>query len=148
MEQVGIEAMSQPYDLLLGRKTYEAFAAHWANAEESPPANMLNNATKYVVTKTLDNLDWQHSIPITGDIAVEVAKLKEQDGHLLQVHGSWQLNQLLLANDLVDEFRLWTFPVTVGSGKRLFADGVAPNNLKLVKTEITSNGVVMGIYRR
>ena len=77
-----------------------------------------------------------------------MAKLKAQDGLLLQVHGSWQLIQLLLANDLVDEFRLWTFPVTVGSGKRLFADGVAPNNLKLVKTEPTSNGVVMGIYRR
>ena len=96
----------------------------------------------------LKDLDWNKSIPVTGDVARGVAKLKAEEGPLLQVHGSWQLIQTLLANDLIDEFRLWTFPVVVGRGKRLFSQNAVGHGLTLVKSGATSNGVVMGIYRR
>lgn len=148
MEQVEQAAMAQPFDLLFGRRTYDIFAGHWPNAPASAHGQKLNDATKYVVTSTLTKLDWQNSVPITGDVAAEIAKIKESDGPLLQVHGSSQLIQTLLANNLIDEFRLWTFPVVLGSGKRLFSQGTVPANLKLIKTDTTSNGVVMGIYRR
>ena len=117
MEQVGRVAMAAPYDLLLGRKTYELFAAHFPDAGDDHP---MNNATKFVATSTLTNLAWKNSVPLTGDVAAEVSRLKSQDGPLLQVHGSGQLIQTLFSHELVDEFRLWTFPVIVGSGKRLF----------------------------
>ena len=149
MEQVGEVAMSSPYDLLLGRKTYELFAPHWENAEsDDGPAGILNNAVKYVATNTLTNLSWRNSIAVTGDIATEIKNLKAQDGPLLQVHGSQQLIQLLLAHDLVDEYRLWTFPVAVGAGKRLFEDVAELPPLTLTKTESTANGALMAIYRR
>ena len=148
MEQVIEEAMATPYDLLLGRKTYETFAEHWPNAGDSPIANRLNNATKYVVTSTLNTLEWTNSKRITGDILAEISRLKTQDGPLLQVHGSCQLIQALLSHELIDEFRLWTFPLVVGPGKRLFGQNSIPTNLTLMKTSTTSNGVVMGIYRR
>ena len=148
MAQVMEEAMAAPYDLLLGRKTYESFAAHWPQVENDPHADRLNAATKYVATSTPSELAWQNSVPITGDIAAEIARLKSQDGPLLQVHGSWQLIQTLLSHGLIDEFRLWTFPVLVGPGKRLFGDGTRPTDLTLVKTRTTRNGVTMSIYRR
>ena len=148
MAQVEEEAMAQPFDLLFGRKTYESFSAYWPNVDNSAHADKLNNATKYVATSTLSELEWKNSTPITADIAAEVSRLKEQDGPLLQVHGSWQLIQTLLSHNLIDEFRLWTFPVVVGPGKRLFDQGSVPTDLTLVKTKSTSNGVVMGIYRR
>ena len=148
MEQVMEEAMAAPYDLLLGRKTYEIFAAHWPYAGDDPIANKLNNATKFVATSTLSKLEWKNSTRITGDIAAEVSRLKDQDGPLLQVHGSWQLIQTLLSHELIDEFRLWFFPVVVGPGKRLFGQDTVPTGLKLVKTKTTSNGVMMSIYRR
>ena len=141
MEQVKEEAMAAPYDLLLGRKTYELFAAS-SNAEQ------MKNATKFVATSTLRELEWENSVRIAGDIAAEVSRLKAQDGPLLQVHGSWQLIQTLLAHDLIDEFRLWIFPVVVGSGKRLFGRDTVPTGLTLMKTRATSNGAVMCIYRR
>ena len=121
MEQVEQEAMAQPFDLLFGRRTYDIFAGHWPNAPESTHGQKLNDATKYVATSTLTKLEWQNSVPITGDVAAQVAKIKESDGPLLQVHGSSQLIQTLLANNLIDEFRLWTFPVVLVSGKRLFS---------------------------
>ena len=148
MAQVMEEAMAAPYDLLLGRKTYESFAAYWPHVDNDPHADKLNNATKYVATSTLSKLEWKNSIRITGDIPAEVSRLKHQDGPLLQVHGSWQLIQTLLSHDLVDEFRLWIFPVVVGRGKRLFGQDTVPTGLTLVKTKTTSNGVMMGIYRR
>ena len=148
MAQVFEEAMAAPYDLLLGRKTYQSFAGHWPNIANNPVADRLNKATKFVVTSTLSNLEWQNSLPITGDIASEVARLKDQDGPLLQVHGSWQLIQTLLSHGVIDEFRLWTFPVVVGPGKRLFDPGAIPAGLTLVKTGSTPNGVIMSIYRR
>ena len=130
MEQVKEEAMAAPYDLLLGRKTYELFAAS-SNAEQ------MKNATKFVATSTLRELEWENSVRIAGDIAAEVSRLKAQDGPLLQVHGSWQLIQTLLAHDLIDEFRLWIFPVVVGSGKRLFGRDTVPTGLTLMKTRAT-----------
>lgn len=148
MEQVEREAMSQPFDLLFGRKTYELFANHWPNAPKSAHGQKLNDATKYVATSTLTDLRWQISVPITGNAAAEVSRLKAQDGPLLQVHGSGEFIQTLFANDLVDEFRLWTFPVVVGNGKRLFQPGMPPANLELVKSESTAAGVIMAIYRR
>ena len=147
MEQVMREAMADPYDPLFGRKTYESFAPYWTSAD-GPVAKKMNNATKFVATSTLGDLQWKNSSRITGDIAKEVSRLKEQDGPLLQVHGSWQLIQALLAHGLIDEFRLWTFPVVVGSGKRLFATGTVPTGLALTKTETCSNGAVMSFYRR
>jgi len=149
MAQVKEEAMAEPYDLLLGRKTYELFAPHFSNiGDDDGEAALLNNATKYVATNSLNNLDWNNSFPITGDVAAGVARLKSEEGPLVQVHGSWQLIQTLLANDLIDEVRLWTFPVIVGSGKRLFGQYPARQDLTLVRSGTTSNGVVMGIYRR
>ena len=148
IEQVEREAMSQPFDLLFGRNTYDAFAGYWPNAPESAHRKKLNDATKYVATSRTNGLDWENSVQITGDVPAEIAKLKESDGPLLQVHGSAQLLQTLLTHQLIDEFRLWTFPVVVGSGKRLFDEGSVPTNVGLRKTASTSNGVVMSIYRR
>lgn len=148
MAQVGREAMAQPYDLLLGRKTYEIFAAAFSAADDQDPAAaQLNQAKKFVVTSTLRALPWQNSVPIHGDIAAQVSQLKQQDGPLLQVHGSWQLIQTLLAQRLIDEFRLWTFPVVAGAGKRLFADGAVPGRLELIKSAACANGAYMSFYR-
>ena len=147
MEQVMREAMSAPYDLLLGRKTYELFATSFSNTNvDNPVAAKLYNATKYVVTNTLSSFEWKNSVPVSGDIGAEISKLKGQDGPLLQVHGSWQLIQALLSHGLVDEFRLWTFPVVVGSGKRLFGNGVRPMEFNLIKTDTCSSGAVMHFY--
>jgi len=150
MAQVGKEAMATPYDLLLGRTTYENFErAHSVkddgNADVKSPMDV---AKKYVVTSSTKPLSWQNSHRISGDILAKIERLKSTDGPLLQIHGSWQLIQLLLAHDLIDEFRLWTFPVNLGEGKKLFAGNVSKNDLDLVKTEATGNGVVMNIYRR
>ena len=144
MEQVGKVAMAAPYDVLLGRKTYQLFAANFpAEGDEHP----MNNATKFVATSTLSELEWKNSVPITGDIPAEVSRLKDQDGPLLQVHGSWELVQMLLSHGLIDEYRLWTFPVVVGSGKRLFGEGTVPTGLKLIRTDPCSSGAIMSIYR-
>ncbi|MDJ0704459.1 MAG: dihydrofolate reductase family protein [Leptolyngbyaceae cyanobacterium MO_188.B28] len=149
MEQVMEEAMAAPYELLLGRKTYETFAAHFSTlGDDNPVACKLNKATKYVITSTLSSLQWKNSECVTGDIATEVSRLKKQDGPLLQVHGSWRLIQALLSHGLIDEYRLWIFPVLVGSGKRLFDQGVVPTNLDLVKTGATPSGALMSIYKR
>jgi dihydrofolate reductase len=149
MPQVNAEAMAAPCDLLFGRKTYDLFAAHWPSVgDDNPHARFLNAARKYVATSQPQGLGWHNSVAITDDVVAEVAKLKAQDGPLLQVHGSWQLVQTLLANELVDEIRLWTFPVVVGPGKRLFDAGAVPEGLTLVKSAPTGNGVVMGVYRR
>jgi dihydrofolate reductase len=139
------EWVAKPFDLLLGRKTYEIFAAHWPY-DEGPMADGLNGATKYVASTTLDKLDWANSNLIEGDVAAAVAQLKEQDGPEIQVHGSAGLIQTLLANRLVDELRIWTFPVVVGPGKRLFGDGTAPGDLKLIDSRTTATGVLVATY--
>ena len=142
MELVGREAMAEPYDILFGRNTYDMFAAH------ATSDHMMHNSRKIVATSNPETLGWNNSTAITGDIAEAIVRLKQEDGPLLQVHGSCELIQTLLSHNLVDELRLWTFPVIVGSGKRLFGTGMVPASLKLMKTDCTSNGVVMGIYRR
>ncbi len=142
MDQVRAEARAEPYDVVFGRRTYDLFAA-CATAQHP-----MNKAKKIVATSSPQTLAWQNTSPITGDIAQEVMRLKQADGPLLQVHGSSELLQTLLAQDLVDELRLWTFPVSVGCGKRLFGHDTGLANFQLKKVDATSNGVVMTIYRR
>jgi dihydrofolate reductase len=149
------ESMGQPFDLLLGRKTYEIFAAYWPHATDDPAARdaavVLNNATKYVVSTTLDKAEWQNSIlirPGERDVPDQIRRLKEQDGPELQVHGSSQLIQTLLQHDLVDRFFLRIYPVLLGSGKRLFADGTIPAGLRLVDSKTSTTGVIIATYER
>ncbi|MGH2757635.1 MAG: dihydrofolate reductase family protein [Actinomycetota bacterium] len=137
--------MGKPLDLLLGRKTYEIFAGFWPRATEEQGAKPLNDATKYVASRTLDSLEWEPSVLIE-DAAEGVAALKQEDGPELQVHGSQNLIQTLLRLNLIDQFNLWTFPVVVGPGKRLFADGTVPSGLRLVDSTISTTGVVIGTY--
>jgi dihydrofolate reductase len=143
-QQIG-EAMSQPFDLVLGRKTYEIFAAHWP-FDEGPIADAINGATKHVASTTLDSVDWAGSRLIEGDVATAIRSLKEEDGPELQVLGSSDLLQTLLGNGLVDEFRLWVFPVIAGSGKRLFGEGAAPAGLRLVSSSTSTSGVTIATY--
>ena len=142
--------MNKPFDLLLGRKTYEIFAAHWpyVKTDGDPVAAGINKARKYVASKTLKNLDWSNSEIIKGDIPTEVRKLKEREGPEIQVHGSGGLVQTLLKHDLVDELWLKIFPITLGRGKRLFAEGTIPAGFKLLEGEISPNGVIVATYAR
>jgi dihydrofolate reductase len=140
-------ALNRPFDLLLGRRTYEIFAAHWPHSSD-PGADVLNNATKYVASRTLDRLEWSNSRLLEGDAADAVARLKAEDGPEIQVHGSSNLIQTLLQHDLVDEYRLWIFPLVLGTGKRLFADGAIPRGMKLVESATSTTGVVITTYER
>ena len=142
--------MNHPFDLLLGRKTYEIFAAHWPYVEtgEDFIAAGINNAKKYVASRTLTVLEWRNSELIRGEVAKEVKKLKEQDGPEIQVHGSGNLIQTLLKHDLVDELWLKIFPVTLGRGKRLFAEGTIPAGFKLLACESSPGGAITASYAR
>jgi dihydrofolate reductase len=146
MGQVMGEAMSEPFDLVLGRKTYDIFAAYWPHAPEEAGAKPLNHATKYVASRSRPTLEWSHSVLIEGEAAEGIAALKQEDGPELQVHGSGDLIQTLLRHNLVDEFRLWVFPLVIGSGKRLFSEGTIPSGLKLVDSKVSTTGVVIGTY--
>jgi dihydrofolate reductase len=146
MGQVMGEAMSKPFALVLGRKTYDIFAAFWPNAPEEAGGKQLNDATKYVASRGRPALEWRNSVLIEGDAAAGIAALKQKDGPELQVHGSGNLIQTLLRHNLVDEFRLWVFPVVIGSGKRLFSDGAVPVGLRLVDSKVSTTGVVIGTY--
>ena len=146
MGQVMGEAMSTPFDLVLGRRTYDIFAAHWPRATEQDGAKPLNDATKYVASRGHPTLEWSNSVLIEGNAAGGVAALKEEPGPELQVHGSGNLIQTLLRHGLVDEYRLWVFPVVIGSGKRLFSDGTIPSGLRLVDSKVSTTGVVIGTY--
>jgi dihydrofolate reductase len=141
------EAMAVPSDLLLGRKTYEIFAAHWPNAGDDPAAKKLNEAVKHVASRTLRTLTWQNSRLIAGDVVAAVVRLKKEDGPELQVHGSSNLIQTLLSAGLIDQFRLWVFPVVVGKGKRLFGDGAPASSLTLVDSQRSTTGVLINTYR-
>ena len=148
-EQVGQfmdELMSVPFDLVLGRKTYDIFAAHWPHASEDDGAKQMNDATKYVASRSHPTLEWSHSVLVEGDAAEGIAALKEEDGPELQVHGSANLIQTLLRHNLVDQYRLLIFPVVIGSGKRLFSDGTIPSGLQLVDSTVSTTGVVMATY--
>jgi dihydrofolate reductase len=140
--------MAKPFDMLLGRKTYEIFAGYWPNQKNEPTADRLNAAKKYVVSTTLSKLDWNNSTLLTGDVVEEVKKLKTQDGAEIQVHGSSNLIQTLLKSDLVDEFRLKIFPVTIGMGKRLFGDGTIPASFRLLENKASPTGVIVATYAR
>jgi dihydrofolate reductase len=145
-----IKQTSKPFDLLLGRRTYEIFAAYWpyVNADQNPFAAKLNNAKKYVASKTLTKLDWNNSELINGDVPEGIKRIKEQDGLEIQVHGSSNLVQTLLKHDLVDELWLKIFPVTLGRGKRLFAEGSIPAGFKLLESGISPSGVIIANYER
>jgi dihydrofolate reductase len=146
-EMMGQMAEADPYELLLGRGTYEIFAAHWPYSE-GLIADHLNNTRKHVASTTLEQVDWNNSTLITGDVAKYVATLKGQDGPEIQVHGSPGLVQTLLEHDLIDEFRMWIFPAVIGTGKRFFGDGTIPVGLKLVDSKVFKTGVTVNTYER
>jgi dihydrofolate reductase len=135
---------------LLGRKTYEMFAASWPNATDpgDESAAALNTRPKFVASRTLAQLTWNNSHLLQGDVALAVSKLKEQDGDEIQVHGSGALLQTLLERDLVDTFRIWQFPVVLGSGKRLFGSGAVPLAFRLVESHASPAGAVLSVYER
>jgi dihydrofolate reductase len=139
--------MAGEFDLLLGRRTYEIFAAYWPYAGDNPIAKAFNKATKYVVTHSLDRFDWVNTQPIGGDVVDEIRRLKASDGPELHIWGSSELLQTLIAADLVDEFRVWVYPVVLGKGQRLFENGVPPRGLTLVESRGTSKGVLLNTYR-
>lgn len=144
------EQMGKPFDLLLGRKTYDIFASYWPHQDNktNPIAAVINNAKKYVVSHTHLMLRWKDSILIQGDVVGEIKKLKQQRGPELQVHGSSNLIQTLLKHDLVDELKLKIFPITLDRGKRLFAEGTIPAAFILNNARISPKGVIIASYNR
>jgi dihydrofolate reductase len=146
MGQVMGEAMSVPFDLVLGRKTYDIFAAYWPNAPEEAGAKPLNDATKYVASRSRPTLEWGPSVLIEGDATEGIEELQQGDGPELQVHGSGNVIQTLMRHNLIDQYRLWVFPLVIGSGRRLFLDGTVPSALKLVDSKVSTTGVVIGTY--
>jgi dihydrofolate reductase len=146
MQQVMGESMSKPFDLVLGRKTYEIFAAHWPYTDD-PGAEILNTATKHVASTTRKELEWENSKLIEGQVPEGVRALKEKDGPELQVHGSANLIQTLLEHGLIEEFRVWIFPLVLGKGKRLFDGGTMSAGLELTSSQVSSTGVITATYR-
>lgn len=145
------EQMGHPFDLLLGRKTYDIFSAYWPHQDESvnPVAGPFNRATKYVASHSAATpIPWNNSVLLHGDVAEEIKKLKQQDGSELQVHGSGNLIQTLLQHDLADELWLKIFPLTLGKGKRLFAEGTIPAAFKLTHSQLSPTGVIFANYQR
>ena len=143
------EIFSKPFDLLLGRRTYEIFAAHWPFVGNGDPiAERFNAVTKYVATSSAQPLDWQNSVALRGDAAAAIGRLKQEDGPDLLTQGSSVLLQTLLAHDLIDEFRLLVFPLILGSGKRLFGGRAKPGALTLTATSVSTSGVTMSVYER
>jgi dihydrofolate reductase len=147
MNEVMAEAVSRPFAMVLGRRTYDVMAAFWPTAPEEAGSKVFNEATKYVASRGRPTLEWSNSVLIEGDAADGLAALKQEDGPELQVHGSANLIQSLLRKNIVDEFRLWVFPVVVGKGKRLFGDGTMPSGFKLVDSTVATTGVVIGTYQ-
>jgi dihydrofolate reductase len=147
MGEVKSEELDHPFDLLLGRRTYEIFASDWPTAPEEAGGKPLNDATKYVASRSRPPLEWTPALLLEGDAAEGVAAVKREDvGPELQVHGSGNLAQTLIRHGVVDEYHLWVFPLVLGSGKRLFADGTIPAALRLVDSKVSTTGVVMGTY--
>jgi dihydrofolate reductase len=140
--QVMTEQLGRPFDLLLGRKTFEIFASYWPQ-QESP----INEATKYVASHTLSSHEWNKSVFLNKDVVEQVRELKQQDGPELQVHGSGNFIQTLMKHDLVDEFWLKIFPVTLGMGQRLFETGTMPASYSLVESRISPSGVIVASFK-
>lgn len=145
LAEIMTEQMGRPFDLLLGRKTFEILAAHWP---QHGPDEPINQATKYVASNTMRDHDWATTVVLRGDAPEAVRALKETEGPDLQVHGSSELLQTLLAHDLVDELWLKFFPVTIGTGKRLFGEGAIPEAFELLDATATPAGVIVASYRR
>jgi dihydrofolate reductase len=146
--QIMAEQTGHPFDLLLGRKTFEIFAAYWPQRSETPIGAAFNKANKYVASNTLSRHEWKYTTFINGNVVEEIQKLKQQEGPELQVHGSANFIQTLLAHDLVDEFWLKIFPVTLGAGKRLFDKGTIPAAFTLLESKTTPSGVIAAKFRR
>lgn len=147
--QVAGEGMAAADTFLFGRKTYEKMAAHWPNQpDDDPIAAMLNRSTKYVVSTTLDEVTWQNSILIKDDVVAEITRLKDQPGKNITVLGSGELIQTLVQHDLVDRYTLALFPIVLGSGKRLFKDGLPKTPLELVDSKPTTTGGLILTYGR
>lgn len=150
MGEIVTEQFASADAFLLGRKTYDTFKGYWPNITDpaDPVASKLRDKPKYVVSGTVTESDWAGSHFITGASAVkEIQALKQQPGQDLQVHGSCGLAQLLIAHNLVDEYRLWFYPVVLGEGKRLFGSGTVPTSFALQASKFTSTGVAMHVYR-
>ncbi|TPO12695.1 MULTISPECIES: dihydrofolate reductase family protein [unclassified Mesorhizobium] len=141
------EMFSKPFDLLLGRRTYDIFAAYWPY-QNDPIAAVFNPAVKYVATHRPDTLTWQNTQSLGPDVVARLKELKQEDGPDLLIQGSGNLIQTLLANGLIDEIRLMTFPLLLGKGKRLFGDDAMPAAFKLVKSQASTTGVIMATYER
>ena len=144
--QVMGEFMGRPFDLVLGRRTYDIFAAYWPTASEEEGAGPLNAAVKHVASRGRPDLSWDRSVLLEGDVAAAVAAVKQQDGPELQVHGSGDLLRTLHRAGLVDEWQLLVFPVVLGHGKRLFPEGAAPTALRLLDSSVSGSGVVVARY--
>jgi dihydrofolate reductase len=138
--------MNMPFDLLLGRKTFEIWAPYWPQRANAWPG--VNTATKYVASNTMTSHEWQPSEFLNGDIAEKITKIKQQQGPDLHVFGSANLIQTLIKHDLVDAFWLKIYPITLGGGKRLFDDGTIPAAFKVTESNVTSNGVIVVNYER
>jgi len=139
--------MGLPFELLLGKRTYDIFSAFWPHTDQDQAvAQPFNTTKKYVASHALAELSWQNSTLVTGDVPAEIAKLKTMDGPDLWVHGSGNLIQTLLKNNLIDRMHIWTFPVTVGGGKRLFAEGTLPEGFALVDSKVSKTGVIIATY--
>jgi dihydrofolate reductase len=136
-----------PFDLLFGRRTYDVFAAYWPNHKEEPHwGKPFDRAKKYVVSHKQLKLSWSNSTLITGDVVAEIKKLKNSDGPDLLIYGSGNLIQTLLKHNLIDRMHIWTFPVTIGTGKKLFAEGTRPERFKPIDSKITSTGLIFATY--
>jgi dihydrofolate reductase len=138
--------MNMPFDLLLGRTTFDIWASYWPQHADEWPG--VNAATKYVASNTMTSSEWQPSVFLNGDIPEKVAKIKQQQGPILNVWGSGNLLQTLMKHDLVDAFWLMIYPITLGSGKRLFADGTIPAAFKVTESKVGANGVIVANYER
>jgi dihydrofolate reductase len=148
MDEVMDEIFSEPYDLLLGRKTYDIFAAYWPHHADNPIGEQFNAATKYVATSSPETLAWQNSKPLGTDILASLRELKKQDGPDLLIQGSGQLARTLFASDLIDKFTLLVFPVLLGKGKRLFGDGAMPASFTQTRPRTSGTGVFSATYER
>jgi dihydrofolate reductase len=148
--QIMTDWTKQAGAFLLGRKTYEIFAASWPGSTDPADeiATALNTRPKFVASRTLDEVSWNNSHLLGGDVAGEIAKLKAQEGGEIPVHGSSDLLQTLLKHHLIDTLRIWQFPVVVGTGKRLFGEGTIPCSFRLVDTQQTATGAVLHVYER
>lgn len=139
--------MTNPFELLLGKTTYNIFASYWPSATtDMEVANPFNKTKKYVVTHTSFEPQWENSFCVTGDVVDGLKKLKEEDGPDLWVYGSGNLIQTLIKHNLIDRMHLWIYPITIGTGKKLFAEGTRPEKFKLIDSKISSTGVIFASY--